>query len=163
MNPVVLSSHSQDSLMITFLASGLLWLLFAGLAILWLIDGKIKKEQVLHALFAGLIAWTISQMIKSFFPVARPFMIYGSMPMTLTVPYDGSFPSSHTTVAFAIAVSVWEHDKKVGAIFILLAILVAFGRVASGVHFISDVVAGAIIGTLIASLIDRLHLGKIIK
>jgi len=42
MNPVVLSSES--SFIATFLASFLIWFMFGGLAFLWLIDGKIKKE-----------------------------------------------------------------------------------------------------------------------
>ena len=54
MNPAVLSG--QTSIAITFAASFLIWLMFAGLLVLWIIDGKIKKEEALHALFASLIA-----------------------------------------------------------------------------------------------------------
>ena len=53
--------------MITFLASILIWLMFFGLIVLWVVDGKIKKETVIHALFASLVAWTISEIIKYIF------------------------------------------------------------------------------------------------
>ena len=110
MNPAVLSGHT--SLIITFAASFLIWLMFAGLVVLWIIDGRMKKEQALHALFASIIAWVLTQMIKGLLPTMRPFQLNGTMPMTLTIPFDGSFPSGHTATAFALAVSVWLHNKK---------------------------------------------------
>ena len=63
MNPAVLSG--ETSIFVTFLASILIWLMFAGLVFMWVIDGRIKREQALHALFATLIAWTLTLMIKS--------------------------------------------------------------------------------------------------
>jgi len=163
MNSAVLSSQISGSLLITFLASFLIWLMFTGLLVLWLIDGKIKKEQVLHAIFASLVAWTISQMIKNLIPMERPFELNGGLPLTITIPNDGAFPSSHATVAFALAGSIWAHDKKIGIIFIILALGVAIGRVMSNVHFTLDVATGAFIGFAIAILVDKLHLGKLIK
>ncbi|HRH77426.1 MAG TPA: phosphatase PAP2 family protein [Cellvibrionaceae bacterium] len=60
-----------------------------------------------------------------------------------------SFPSGHSSAAFLFA-TVW-HIGELGysAIAYLWAANIAFSRVMLGVHFISDVVAGAIIGTLI--------------
>src|SRR3989344_7831995 len=119
MNPAVLSG--QSSIFITFLASFLIWIMFGVLVVLWIIDGRFKKEQALHALFASLLAWVLSQMIKNLFPTIRPFQMYGTIPMTLTVPLDGAFPSGHTATAFGLAVSVWLHDKRVGILFIICA------------------------------------------
>lgn len=162
MNPAVLSSQSSGSIFVTFVASFLIWLMFAGLLVLWIIDGKIKKEQVLHALFATLVAWTISQMIKSLIPVERPFEVNGDSPLTLTVPNGSAFPSSHATAAFALAGSIWTHDKKLGLFFLLMAFGVAIGRVVSNVHYALDVMAGALIGAVVAGITHKLHLGKMI-
>ena len=98
---------------ITFLASFLIWVMFAGLLVLWIIDGKIKREQVLHALIACIFAYLISLMIKEFFPMPRPFELNGERPLTITVHSDGAFPSSHAAVAFALGVTVWLHNKKI--------------------------------------------------
>ena len=151
------------NLFIEFTASFLIWIMFLGLFLLWMSDGKVNKEVVLHALFASIIAWGFASMIKSFFPTLRPFEAQGLQPLTLTTPSDGSFPSSHTAVAFALAITIWQHDKKWGAIYILYAILVGFGRVVSNVHYASDIFGGAILGSVIAYLVEKMHLFKFTK
>ncbi len=144
--------------LILFLASFLIWLMFSGLVILWFIDGKIKKEQVVHAVLASFIAFTISQIIKRSFHTLRPFQVDGLRPLTITIPNDSSFPSSHAAVAFALAFTLWFHDKKVGVIFVILAALVAWARVAANVHWPIDVLVGAAIGTIVAVILERVHL-----
>ena len=129
---------------------------------MWVIDGRVKKEVALHALFASFLAWGITQMIKELFPTLRPFHINNETPLTLTIPFDGSFPSGHAASAFALAVSVWLHNKKYGVIFLVLATLVGMGRVLSNVHFYIDIVAGAIVGIAMAYLLGRLHLFELI-
>lgn len=145
---------------ILFLASFLIWLMFAGLVVLWFIDGKIKKEQVVHALLASFIAFTVSQILKQLFHTSRPFQIDGLGVMTLTIPNSFSFPSEHAAVAFALALTVWLHDKKVGIIFIILAALVAIARVLANVHFPIDIIVGGIIGVLVGLIIEKVHLDR---
>src|SRR5579859_6289300 len=125
---------------ILFLASFLIWLMFAGLVILWFIDGKIKKEQVVHALLASFIAFTVAQILKQIFHTPRPFQVDGLGVMTLTVPGGGAFPSEHAAVAFALSLTIWLHDRKVGILFLILAALVAYARVAANVHWPIDVI-----------------------
>ncbi len=161
MNPAVLSG--QTSISVTFLASFLIWFMFAGLLGLWLFDGRVKREEAFHALFATLLAWVIAEMIKNLFPISRPFEVNGSIPMTLTVPFDSAFPSSHAASAFALAVSVWLHDKKIGFFFLASAFLVGLGRVLGNVHSYTDIFAGAILGLCVAYIIDKLHLFKLVK
>ena len=83
--------------------------------------------------------------------------------MTLTVPYDGSFPSSHAAAAFGLAASIWRHNKKLGLKFLIMAILVGIGRVVGNVHNLVDVLAGAFIGLAASVAIERLHPYKIRK
>jgi undecaprenyl-diphosphatase len=162
MNPQVLAD--QSTFFITFIASFLICLMFFGLFILWIINGKIKKEQVLHAIFSILVAWLISEIVKYFVPELRPFVLNGKPPLTLTIPsFLRSFPSSHATVAFALAVSVWLHNKKTGMFFLICATLVGLGRIFGNVHYIWDVVAGALLGSLSAITVKRLHLFKALK
>src|SRR3972149_4469485 len=115
MNEFILTN--QGGWLITFLASILIWIIFAGLLVLWLVDGKIKKEQAIHAFLAAAFAWTIAELIKTLIPSIRPFKLNGFTPLTLTVPSDGAFPSSHTAAAFAAAITVFLHNKKLGLIF----------------------------------------------
>lgn len=148
--------------LITFLASFLIWFLFAGLGVLWVTDGKIKKEQVIHAIFSIFISWLVASTIKYFFPTIRPFLLDGRGVLTLTIPHDGAFPSEHTTIAFALAVTIFMHDRKVGWYFLAGALLVGIARVAANVHFPIDIVGGAFLGTIIAVIVEKTHFSKLL-
>ncbi len=137
--------------------------MFAGLGYLWVINGKIKKEQALHALLTTLVAWGIAQMIKGLFPTARPFHTNGITPLTITVPTDAAFPSGHTSAAFGLAVSVWLHDKKIGKVFLVSAILVGLGRILGNVHSFLDISGGCVLGAVTAVVVEKLHLRKLLK
>lgn len=159
-NPSVLAGES--SIFVTFIASFLIWIMFGGFVFLWIIDGRVKKELALHALVATLISWVAVQMIKGLLPIARPFEINSLLPLTITIPNSSSFPSAHSAVAFAGAISIWLHNKRLGEKFIVLAIFVALGRVLSHVHSILDVVIGGSLGVLSSYFIGKLHLYKLL-
>jgi undecaprenyl-diphosphatase len=144
---------------ILFLASFLIWVMFAGLVLLWFVDGKIKKEQVVHALLASFIAWTVAEVMKRIFNTPRPFDVNQNLQtFTATLPLDPAFPSGHAATVFALAVTIWFHDRKVGIIFIVLAALVAWARVAANVHYPVDVIVGAMIGMAVAIAVEKVHL-----
>lgn len=132
--------------MITFLASFLVWFMVA--AALFLARGS---------LLAGVIAWSLSQLVKWLHHTPRPFEINGATTFTLWAKPDGSFPSGHTALAFALATSVLLHHRRLGLIFIVAALLVGTGRVLSNVHYPIDILVGAATGTATALLLHRLH------
>jgi len=145
-----LSQIGFQSLTITFFASILVWLLYLFLVFLWLFTPQIKKKVFLHAFFSGIVAWTLSQAVKYFIPAIRPFELNGFQILTLTVPQDASFPSGHSSLAFALAVSLWLHNKKIGAVYFLGALLVGLGRILGNVHFPIDILGGAVLGAFVA-------------
>jgi membrane-associated phospholipid phosphatase len=71
-----------------------------------------------------------------------------------------SFPSGHTTTAFAIA-SVLTHGYKnklwVGLTSYTVAALVGFSRINDGEHWASDVIAGAALGTFIGTTLSKIN------
>lgn len=139
------------------MASWLIWLLYAGLLYLWIIDGRVKKETALHGLLAAVVAWVVTDVIKYFYFDPRPFMLNHLPIFTLTVPTDNSFPSGHTATAFAIAITVWLHNRKIGTAFVITAIVIGVARVWANVHYPIDIVGGAILGSAIALGIEKLH------
>ena len=149
-------------MLVTFFASILIWLMAFGLIVLWVIDGKIKKETVIHAIFACLTAWIVAELIKYFFPTLRPFQIDNLIPQTLTIPGDGAFPSSHTAVAFALSVTILKHDKKVGILYLIMAGLVGIARIIAHVHYPIDIIGGALLGTLISRLTSSKHFDRLL-
>jgi undecaprenyl-diphosphatase len=60
-----------------------------------------------------------------------------------------SFPSGHTTTAFAVALSIGSFYPEIMPALLLLAANVAASRVILGMHFLSDVLAGAGMGALL--------------
>jgi undecaprenyl-diphosphatase len=146
-----------EDILIEFFASFFIYFLFLGLIILWFADGKIKKEQVVHALLACTIAWSIAFLIKHFFPTLRPYMVNGGETDVFARPVDGAFPSGHTVLAFALAVTVFMHDKKIGSLFLVSALLIGIARVLANVHYPIDIVGGAFLGTIVAVVIEKMH------
>lgn len=148
---------------IEFFASFFLWIMFVGVFVLWIYDGKIKKEEAIHALFAGVLAWVIGWIIKSIFPVERPFQLNGREAFVLFPLTNGAFPSGHAATAFAMAWTIFRHDRKMGAIYLLSAFAVGISRVLANVHYPIDIIAGGLLGIGISHLVQKIHLRKLFR
>lgn len=61
---------------------------------------------------------------------------------------DYSFPSGHTTAAFTMAISTLLFYQSLGVFLLLIAFLIGLSRMYLGVHYPSDVIMGALIGTV---------------
>ncbi len=71
-----------------------------------------------------------------------------------------AFPSGHTTCAFALAAVLSHFYPRLRMAFFLLACLVGIARIIRGSHWVTDVVAGALLGTAIGILVSTLQLRK---
>jgi undecaprenyl-diphosphatase len=69
---------------------------------------------------------------------------------TLLPPDQFSFPSGHTITAFAVALSLSHFYPNLAVGLLFCAISIAASRVLLGMHFLSDVLAGAAIGGVLA-------------
>jgi undecaprenyl-diphosphatase len=104
---------------------------------------------------SAALAYAVAFAIHHAWARPRPYASHHiSHPWSNTT--DASFPSDHTTVSFAIAFAVLAFDPIAGAIFLLIAALIAVGRLFIGAHYPSDVGAGLVIGLLAAGVIVRL-------
>ncbi len=95
----------------------------------------------------------IAEAIQFFFFRARPFV-----QLDLTPVFNhgnvASFPSGHASFFFALAFSIFLFNKKIGSLFLLGAALMGVARVAAGVHWPLDILAGALVGVLSALLVN---------
>ena len=84
--------------------------------------------------------------------------------MLVAIPKDYSFPSGHTMHSFIVAAVLMHYDKRLGIPALVMAFLVGISRMYLYVHFPTDVLAGAVLGTAIGIgvgvIIDKIVLKK---
>jgi len=106
-----------------------------------------RRSAVAAVLSAGL-ALGVGKVISELVDRARPFVIDSDgVHLFSTHAADPSFPSDHATAAFAIATAIVLRRRRWGIAALIAASVLSVGRVALGVHFPSDVLAGAALGS----------------
>ena len=128
---------------------GILWI---AAAIALLCFKKTRKAGFVmgFSLLIGLV--TVNLTIKPLVGRIRPYVL-DDVPILVESLGDGSFPSGHTTACFEAAVSLMLCGyKKWGYVSLFAAFLVAFSRLYLYVHFPTDIITGAVIGTAAAFL-----------
>jgi undecaprenyl-diphosphatase len=137
-----------------FGASDLLYVLAASLAFIWVVELRRDRGRALTiAVYAGLAvgaALALSLTIGHLFPEDRPWIADPSTHQLIAHSADASFPSDHTSVAFAAAVVALIAWPRWGWVAIVMAVGVALARVFVGVHYPGDVLAGAALGAACA-------------
>ncbi len=132
------------SLAILFAHSGDSWFWLAGLALLGWFSGPEQRARCLWLIAAIFAAALIVLAIKFSVRRRRPEGEWGGI-YRLTDPH--SFPSGHAVRAVMLAVlAIGLGPLWLGAILVVWAPLVLLARVAMGVHYFSDVAAGAALG-----------------
>ena len=111
--------------------------------------------------FAAVAAPGIAVMgIKFLVGRARPYMgEAGFFPFTYGTDY-ASWPSGHTTTAFAFAAAAGMAMAALRWPLFILAAATGYSRMALGVHYLGDVIAGATLGTVGALLVYHLLMPK---
>ena len=135
-----------------FLAhSGDSWFWWAGLALLWWLGNQFWRSWALTVLFSIIGLAVIVLAIKFTIRRRRPQGEWGGMYRS-TDPH--SFPSGHA--ARAILIGVLAIGLGPGWLAVLLCVwapLVALARVAMGLHYLSDVTAGAVLGAIAGGIV----------
>lgn len=109
-----------------------------------------RRASVAAVLSAGL-ALAIGKVVSEAVDRARPFVADpGAVHLFSRHAADAGFPSDHATAAFAIAVAIVLRKRAWGIAALIAATVLSIGRVAIGVHYPSDVLAGAALGAAAA-------------
>jgi undecaprenyl-diphosphatase len=143
----------EDPLLVYINASEALFVAMLALVFLFANGERLRpwrRTAVAAGLSAGL-ALVVGKVISELVDRARPFVddpqgvhLFGGHSA------DPGFPSDHATGAFAVAMAIWLRNRRWGTVALIAAALLSVGRVAIGVHFPSDVVAGAALGCIAA-------------
>ena len=126
------------------------WLWYAMGLVILLAGGENRLRAVLAAALAAGAGVALFLRVKKFTCRRRPCEFAPHCWAKLLPPDRFSFPSGHTITAFAVAVSLSLFYPALALGLLFCAISVAASRILLGMHFLSDVLAGAGIGTALA-------------
>lgn len=99
------------------------------------------------------VSFTIGFLLKKLLGRPRPFMVIPNAHVGDRVWKDYSFPSGHTAAGFSLAVNYALFYPQLAIPLTLCAVLVGISRVYLGYHYPTDILAGAVLGTLTAAVV----------
>lgn len=143
--------------------SAIVWILIAaGLFVAGLFAGKKTKTAGGMALCSLGTTFIINNvMLKNLVGRVRPYEVIQGLECLIEKQSDFSFPSGHTGSSFAAAVILLCClPKKYGVPAMVLAVLISFSRMYLGVHYLTDVLCGGMIGTMVALIVY--HVGMVL-
>ena len=132
---------------ITFLGNaGWLWIVLSAI---FLLLPKQRKLGLTTSFALIFDLCTVNMLIKKIVARPRPYTVITDLVSIIGPQSDFSFPSGHTAGSFAFVSVLWFlAPKKVSIPMTVLAVLISLSRLYVGVHYPTDVLGGAIIGSV---------------
>lgn len=126
-----------------------LLVLCIGIIFFFIQPWKIKKSMIISSIIIGPLAFVLSRIAGLLYYDPRPFVIGHFVPL-IAHAADNGFPSDHVLLTGAVAMVIWFYNKKWSAVLWVLALLIGWARVYSGIHHVTDIV-GSIVIVLLSS------------
>jgi undecaprenyl-diphosphatase len=146
----------EDPLLVYINASEALFVATLVLVFLFANGERLRawRRAALAAVLSAGVALAIAKLISELVDRARPFVVdpHG-VHLFSGHAADPGFPSDHATGAFAVAMAIYLRNRLWGTVALVAAAVLSVGRVAIGVHFPSDVLAGAVLGCGVALIL----------
>lgn len=136
--------------MISRLGDGWFW--YAAMLLVWAYQGIGYSQQMLYLILALLCATTIYKALKQKTLRPRPYQVHQAVVLGERPLDHFSFPSGHTLHAVTLCILLGYVMPVLLWVMLPFTLLVAASRVILGLHYPSDVVAGALIGSGLAGI-----------
>lgn len=145
-----ISEHVQSDLMdqimplIGWLGNkGMIWIL---LAVLLLCIPRERAHGIQILLSLGFSAVFCNLLLKNVVGRVRPFELVSGIELLIQAPHDYSFPSGHTSAAFAAATVMVLARSDWKYFLVGWAVLMGFSRLYLYVHYLTDILGGVVTG-----------------
>ena len=109
-----------------------------------------RSGQFWRVLAVPAAVFVLGTLLRAAINRPRPYEALNFTPLFPKDTKGQSMPSRHCFSAAAIAAAVWYVLPPLGAVLAVLAVIIAVSRVVTGVHFVSDVLAGLAFGLVFA-------------
>lgn len=118
----------------------------------WLYRGRDSRDLALAgwAGLAPLVAVALNQPLVHLAARDRPYATLDHVLVLAHHSADPSFPSDHSVLAGAVLAALLLLDRRLGAAAVVAGLLLGFSRVYVGAHYPGDVVAGLVVGAVVA-------------
>lgn len=147
-----IAKHVQSDFMDQFMPlvskmgdKGIAWILLA-LILLLIPKERPRGLQILLAL--GFSAVFCNLLLKNLVGRVRPFDLVSGIELLVSAPLDYSFPSGHTSAAFAAATVMMMNRWHFRYYLLGFAVLMAFSRLYLYVHYLTDILGGVVLGVV---------------
>jgi undecaprenyl-diphosphatase len=150
-----LANSVFDRIMPIITNDWVLRVVFLIIVVLLLIFGK-KQGRVVALLCIVTLALSdqvTSHLIKPLVGRVRPCHVVGDVHLLVACSQGLSFPSSHAANSFAIAVLISLSYRRQIWLYLTIAAIISYSRIAVGVHYPFDALAGAIVGVFCAAAV----------
>ncbi|WP_051330904.1 undecaprenyl-diphosphatase [Aneurinibacillus terranovensis] len=126
---------------------------FALILLVMIVFSKSKVVRIAGLIggVSGVIGLGANFIIGHIFYRSRPFITH-HVHLLLSHAPDSSFPSDHTTGAFAITFALWRFNSMLGKICLFISIMIGISRIFVGHHYPTDVIGGFVVGAISAQI-----------
>ncbi|MBR3364651.1 MAG: phosphatase PAP2 family protein [Solobacterium sp.] len=107
-----------------------------------------SRSYLLKSILVPGISFLLISLFRVFFDRPRPYETFDIDPLIKKSSSGHSMPSRHIFSCMVIAMTVLQINESIGVLLLLAGLCEAYIRVLGGVHYLDDVVAGAVLGVL---------------
>lgn len=161
-----IQNKALTAIFVTITTLGDEGIIFIAIALVFLFTKKYRKIGFAMLIALGVMTICNNLVLKELVARPRPYMLYGVDPEAYALwggenakyffPHlvhyhtSYSFPSGHTSSAFAAAFAILFYNRKIGIPMTVFAALMGLSRIYVEVHYCTDVIAGAVVGLVYA-------------
>ncbi len=129
--------------------------IFALVLIIMWFQKQPYKKIVYNSAISVVVNVCLTTVVNWFYFKPRPYMLQ-NVNVLIRSKRNSAFPSKHTLLTFAVAVSTLMYRKTIGFLLLFASCLTGFSRIWTGVHYPLDILSSAFVGSFVSVLVNRI-------